>query len=211
MAVDTTFFDLLRLSRSSFYLNEPIETNRLGNGEMFTASLGAALWRGEFTGFPLRHSASAEIEARIAVLQRPGEFFTVYDRRSCGPQLDPSGAMLSGSTPKIQSLNADNKRIKLEGLPSGYEIRSGDYIGWDYGSSPQRKALHRVVAGGVADVNGLSPLLEVTPHIRAGVAIETPVSLIRPKIKARLLSATYGRGAGGITEGARISFTQTLR
>jgi hypothetical protein len=211
MAIDTSFFDLLRLSRGSFFLNEPTEASRLGNGEMITASLGAALWRGEFTAFPQRHSAAAEIEARIAVLQRPGEFFTLYDRRACGPRSDLLGTVLGGSSPTIYTLDADNKRLTVDGLPAGYEIQSGDYIGWEYGSNPERKALHRVVTGAIADGGGRTPLFEVAPHIRTGVTVGTAVSLVRPTIKARLLSVTYGRGSGSITDGAQITFTQTLR
>ncbi|WP_323775954.1 hypothetical protein [Leisingera sp.] len=211
MSIDTTFFGLLRKHQIRFRLSEPVETNRLASGEVLTASLGAALWVGEITCFQAHYSVAQEIEARIDKLQRPGEFFEAYDPRFNGPKSDPDGVLLGASTPVIASLGGDNRSLTLSGLPSGYELSAGDYIGWQYGTNPVRFAVHRLATGATADGAGLTPIFEVSPHVRTGVTVGTAVNLVRPRIKARLMSPDYGNARPMFTEGARFSFTQTLR
>ncbi len=211
MSIDTTFFDLLRKHRIKFRLNEPTETNRLANGEVITASLGAALWVGEVTCFQSHYSDAQEIEARLDKLQRPGEFFEAYDPRFTGPKSDPDGSLLGAASPVISGLGGDNKTLTISGLPAGYDLTAGDYLGWQYGTDPVRYALHRIEVGATASAGGITPAITVSPHIRPGVSPGAAVSLIRPRIKARLVSAEYGNARPMFTEGARFSFTQSLR
>lgn len=211
MGTDTTFFGLLPIETSRFSLSEPVESNRLASGEVLTASLGAALWQGEVTLSRRRSDAVQEIEARIDRLLRPGEYFEAYDVRRNGPKSDEGGVILGASTPTIDTLGGDNKSLSLTGLPAGYVLSAGDYIGWNYGSSPVRTALHRLVTGATADGLGVTPSFEVAPYIRSGVSAGAGVTLVRPVIKAKLTSADYGGGAKVFTAGARFSFIQTLR
>ena len=208
---DTTFFAGLRVASVRWTLSEPMEVNRLGDGSVIKSSLGAALWQGEATMAPGYHANLAEVEARLAKLHRPGEFFLAYDPRHNGPRMDPGGTILGAATPTIHTLDADNKRLRVQGLPAGYDLSAGDWIGWTYGSSPTRYALHRLVTGATASGAGLTPLFEVAPHIRPGVSTGAAVVLIRPPVKAVLLDATYGAGRPLITEGGSFSLIQTLR
>jgi hypothetical protein len=208
--IDTTIADLMRVSASGLRLSDPVAVNRLAGGQVITASAGAALWTGSLELVPGYHAAQAEIEARIARLQRAGVRFLIHDTRRNGPRTDPGGIMLGSSTPTIHTLDADNVRLRITGLPSGYTLSPGDWIGWSYGSSPTRRALHRVVTGAVADASGLTPLFEVVPHIRPGVVTGAAVQLVRPQMFAQLIGADYGNGVPLITAGARIDFIQTL-
>ena len=49
---------------------------------------------------------------------------------------------------------SDNKSLKLGGLPAGYSLRRGDMLHFDYGSSPTRRALHRIVEDATANGPG---------------------------------------------------------
>ena len=208
---DTTFFPSLLIASNRLTLNEPLETARFADGSVVSASLGAALWQGETTVILERHTNVSAYEARLAKLQRAGETFFAYDPRFNGPQADPGGVVLGASTPTIHTLDADNKRLRVTGLPAGYVLSAGDYIGWEYGSNPTRYALHRLVANSLASGTGLTPLFEVAPFIRPGVTTGTAVTLIRPVFKARLLEVEYGVAVPVNTGGASIKYTQVLR
>jgi len=211
VTTDTTFFDCLPYASTSFSLSEPVQTARLGDGSIIKGSLGAALWRGEMRLHAAKHPNLAETEARLAKLMRPGQFFLAYDSRFNGPAADVGGVILGSSTPVIHTVAANNREMRVSGLPSGYVLTAGDYIGWQYGS-PARYGLHRLVTGATASGAGLTPLFEVAPFIRPGVVVgSTAVVLVRPPIKAVLESSDYGSGAPRITQGASLRFIQTLR
>lgn len=208
---DSTFFGGLKVASVTFAPSIPTEQTRLADGSVVKASLGATLWQGTAQLAPSTHADAAEVEAKLAKLMRPGETFFAYDPRYNGPRSDPGGVILGAATPTIHTLDADNRRLRVTGLHAGYVLSVGDYIGWQYGSSPTRYALHRVETAATADGAGLTPLFAVEPHIRPGVAVSAAVALVRPRIKAQLLSVAYGQGVPVVTSGVSLSFTQTLR
>jgi hypothetical protein len=104
------------------------------------------------------------------------------------------------------------RELRVTGLPSGYVLSAGDMLSFQYGASPVRYALHRIVVGGTASSGGLTPMLEVVPNLRAGAVAGLTISLIRPACKARLLpDPTYGAGRQALSRGASFDFIQTLR
>lgn len=216
--VDTTFFGGLKIASVQWSLNRAQSTNQLRGGDVIKNQVGAPLWQGMATLAPAYHADLAETEAMLAKLTAPSEFFLAYDPRYNGPKADPAGAILgvgsgpsSTTAPTIHTLNADNKRLRVTGLPAGYVLSAGDYIGWTYLSNPTRYALHRLVTGATASAAGLTPLFEVVPHIRPGVTVGADVELIRPAAKCIIASADYGAGVPLITNGAQIQIMQTLR
>ncbi len=208
---DTTFFGGLKVTNVMIMLSDPQEISRLGDGSILKASLGAALWAGEASLPSGPHCLQSEAEVRLARLMRAGETLLVYDPRSNGPASDPGGAILGASTPTIHTLDADNRRIRIQGCPPGYQLSVGDWIGWIYGSSPVRYAAHRIETAVVADGSGLTPLFAVEPFIRTGVTLGTGVNLIRPPFKAVLTATDYGAGRARVSQGPSFSFIQTLR
>lgn len=208
---DTVFFGGIKKASAKMWLSDPQEINRLGDGSIIKASLGAALWRGELTLPPAYHADQGTVEVKLAKLMRAGQTFLAYDTRLNGPRADPYGIILGASAPTIHTLDGDNRRMRITGLPAGYYLQAGDWIGWTYGSSPVRYAAHRIETDIEADSAGLTPLFAVEPFIRPGVTVGTVVNLIRPPIKAIMTQADYGAGRPLITEGPSFSFIQTLR
>jgi len=207
---DTTFFGGLKPATTRFWLDEPLEMSRLANGTTLKSSLGEALWQGEAQLVPSRHHDAAATEARLAKLQRPGQFFLAYDTRFNDPMADPGGVILGAATPVLHTVATNNREVRVSGLPGGYVISAGDYLGWLYGS-PSRYAVHRAVTGATASGGGLTPLFEMEPFVRPGfVTGTTGVVLIRPPIRAMLLDPQYGSGVLKITQGASFRFIQTL-
>lgn len=203
------FMDLLRVQSARFWLPESLSIEGTEGGEIFTADRGPRLWQAEFTLAQGHHADVDAREARLALLAQAGRSFFAYDPRRTGPAADPDGAGLSGYSPVIGAATTA-RDLQITGLPNGYQISRGDYIGWSYGSSPTRYALHRAVTAPV--VSGGSATVEVVPNIRPGWAAGAAVSLVRPACKMVVLPG-YGPGAGQgvISSGATFRAQQTLR
>ena len=206
------FLGALRVEEVTFRLSHPQEHTRLGDGTVISASLGAALWTGTIRLAQANHPRHAQMEALVALMDQPGATFLCHDPRYVGPASDPTGAILGSRTVTIHSVASNMRELRLIGLPSGDVLSAGDMLGFQYGINPVRHALHRMVVGGTASSGGLTPMLEVVPNLRPGVAAGLTVSLVRPACKARLLpDPTYGAGRQALSRGASFDFIQTLR
>jgi hypothetical protein len=205
------FMNLLRISSARFWL--PDATVQEGNegGEVFMASRGPRLWQAEFTLTRGHHADRDREEARLAALSAPGASFFAFDPRRVGPRFDHDGALLIGAAPVLSAFTA--REISISGLPAGYQIQRGDMIGFSYGASPTRYALHRAVEDVIANTGGVAESIEVVPPPRPGASASTPVQLIRPVCKMVIVpnSTVWGVGSGVITDGASFRATQTLR
>jgi len=206
------FLGLLRVEEVTFRLSHPQEHTRLGDGTVISASLGAALWTGSIRLAQANHPRHAQMEALIGLVDQPGATFLCHDPRQIGPASDPTGSILGSRTVTIHSVASNMRELRLTGLSSGYVLSPGDMLGFQYGSTPVRHALHRIVVGGAASSSGLTPMLELVPNLRPGAVAGLTVSLIRPACKARLLPApAYGAGRQANSRGASFDFIQTLR
>ena len=208
----TQFLGALRVEEVTFRLSHPQEHTRLGDGTVISASLGASLWTGTIRLAQANHPRHAQMEALLALMDQPGATFLCHDPRYVGPASDPTGSVLGSRTVTIHTVASNMRELRITGLPSGYLLSPGDMLGFQYGSSPVRYALHRIVVGGTASSGGLTPLIEVIPNLRAGAVAGLTLSLIRPACKARLLpDPSYGSGRQALSRGASVEFIQTLR
>ena len=202
------------VSSVRFSLSDPRQFNQTGGGEILDASLGSRLWTGEYSMVPKGHQELLQIEGRIELLLEPGASFLVYDTRKKYPAGDITGAILGASTPTLSAVNANNVDVTLTGLPPGYAFTRGDMFSFTYGSAPLRYALHRVTfAASAADGSG-NITVQVVPPIRSGYTLGTAVSLVQPKMKAKIIPASYQPSMGSpgkLSDGLSFQFTQTLR
>ncbi|WP_439523169.1 hypothetical protein [Marivita sp.] len=205
------FFDLLPIRRFAMKPGDNRAFTELGGGELIAAGRGQRLWQGEVTLDIDVHDTIAGLDATLSLLEEVGASFLLYDPRKPFPAADPGGLLIAGSSPQIATLNANNRELTLSGLPAGYVLTPGDLIGWTYGASPTRYAVHRIVTGGSANGSGVSPSLEVTPFIRQGVSAGASAALVRPPMKAKFPEASYGAGRAVVSEAGSFSFIQVLR
>ena len=208
--INETFFGGRKIASVQWSLALAMAETTTRGGAVIRTGIGAALWTGRASLAPAYHRDAAAVEALLAELTQPGQSVLAYDPRYNGPRMDPAGVILGAATPTIHTLNPDNRRMRVAGLPAGYVLSAGDYIGWQYGANPVRYALHRVTGAATASGAGLTPLFSVTPHIRTGASVGAAVALVRPVCKC-LVSAEYGSGAPLVTQGTQISLIQTLR
>lgn len=208
--INTTFFSTLKVASVQWSLPPAMAETTTRGGEVIRTGIGAPLWRGSVALWQQYHRDVAEVEALLAELTQPGQSILAYDPRYTGPRMDPGGAILGAASPTIHTLNPDNRRLRVAGLPGGYVLSVGDYIGWQYGANPVRYALHRITSAATASGAGLTPLFSVTPHIRPGAAVGAAVALVRPVCKC-LVNVDYGVGSRIFTRDTQISLIQTLR
>jgi len=205
------FMQMLRIQSARLWVPDAVVSEATEGGEIFTASRGPRLWQAEFTLAPGAHADIDFDEARLSLLTMPGASFFAYDPRRTGPRDDPDGTILGANAPTISSVAY--RDIGISGLPAGYVLRRGDYIGWSYGTSPIRYALHRAVSTATASGAGVISAIEVVPPVRPGLTVGTAVSLRRPvcKMVVQPGSVSVGVGSGMISAGATFRATQTLR
>lgn len=207
----SSFIQSVKIASSMMRLQIPKQFSRLANGQIIPSALGEPYWMGSGAMITEEHADAAEYELALMNLDRPGQSFLVYDNRFNGPRLDPEGTLLEGFTPEIHSLGGNNRSLRVNGLPENYALSRGDYIGWQYGSSPTRYALHRVASAAIATGGGLTPMFDVEPHIRPGAEPGLLVELVRPCCKAIMTASDYGRGSLVFTDPASFSWQETLR
>jgi hypothetical protein len=207
------FFDGLKIQSAVLDLGEALQTEETGGGEIITADIGNRLWRMEIELPPLPYDQAEEMIARIETLRLAGRSLLVYPIPRRAPQSDPNGIILGGSTVQINSLNGNNRELTLKGLPNAYALKAGDMIGWQYGSSPTRYALHKLMSSGTANGSGVTGSIEIAPHIKAGAAVNTVVTLIKPLMKAVYVPGSFkpGRVQGMRRSGIGFTVIQTYR
>ena len=207
------FFQGLKIETYGWDLIESMRQSQTAGGETLTSDTAVRLWECEVSVTADTHKAMRR-EPLARALRQGGRSFMLYDPKSAFPAEDPDGSTLGGASVTIDSIDADNKRLTLDGLPFGYTLTRGDMLSFAYGS-PARYALHEVVTDSVTVLAnpGPSPLFEVQPFIQPGAAVGAAVTLIRPACKAVLVPGSFRRGSRGpvLREGFSFVARQTLR
>lgn len=206
------FFAGLRPLDWTLYLPDNRVSEETQGGEVVDADLGVRLWTGTVSLGALEPRSARAIQAKVSLLQQAGRSFFAYPRDAAFPAYDPKGQILGASLPLIHAL-PNARELRLSGLPSGYQISAGDFLSFDYGTSPVRTALHQVVETVIASGAGVTPAFEVMPPVRPGAALGAQVRLVRPHCKAKIVpgSASVPRFDRNFGEAPSFDFVQTLR
>lgn len=191
------------LASDPFMPNAGQETSGQAGGQVRVRDLRSMLW--DFNArLPSVPQADAnDIKALIGSMGISRVSFLAWPLDRQYPKADPTGSIVGASTVQINSLNADNKRLSLKGLPNGYVLSRGDFIQFIY--STTHYALHQVVASSVtANGSGVTTEFEVFPFIRQGAAVNNAVNLKLPCAEFRILPGSYD--TAGDNDAHSISF-----
>jgi hypothetical protein len=205
LALDV-FIDTLPIESVQHRPGNQQELSGQGSGALLAADVAPALREYDVSTAPMENGAAAQAMALIEALGGSIQPFYLYDPRAMYPQADPDGSLLGSSTVTILALNANNKAMRLTGLPSGYKITAGDMLAWDYGSNPVRRAYHRAVETVTAAGTGATPEFEVRDFIRPGSITGAEVTLIKPAMKCKMVPGTLSDIGISILH-TRISFS----
>ncbi|MEY8143014.1 hypothetical protein [Falsihalocynthiibacter sp. CO-5D18] len=206
-----SFFDGLRVRSRVFSLGEAVEVSETGGGEVLTADYGPRLWGGSIEIVRADASILAQAMAMAEVLREAGGSFYIYDKAQPFPAADLAGEILGATVPTLSAIAANRKQISLAGLPAGYVVSAGDKLSFSYDGG--RRALHKVIVGGMATALGALASIEVRPHVRPDATLAVAVSLAKPACKAVLLPGSYQDGSRDLSLSGTPSFSwvQTLR
>lgn len=209
----TGLVERLRIVSAPFTLEPQQEVRRQGSGAGQARDLGPNLWVARVTSLCRTFRQLAEVQAMIHALNGAIEPFYLYNPFAAFPARDPGGTIIGSSTVSILSINADNKRLALQGLPVGYVLSLGDFLSFSYGSNPANVALHQIVevAGVTANGSGQTTQFEVRPHIRAGAAVSDPVSLKKPAAMMKLVPGTVAVASGVNDKSITFTAEQHIR
>ncbi len=208
----------LGMTQCAFTLDYLQEQDPTGDGDQLVRDVGPTLWNLDCKTQRLQSDKMGEMEAWVDSLENGGQPFWGYDWRRLGPLAYPNGigglSRAGGGTfdgtCTLGTVAGDNKSVPLTGLPVGFVLSPFDNLAFPYASGT-RQALHRIVAGGVADGSG-HVTVEVRPHVRVGWASGATVNLVKPSCIMKLVPGSYSpaqdpRGPGFVSFKAK----QTLK
>lgn len=207
----TTLIDLLAAygASGSFRPDYGQETSGQAGGQIRVRINRAPLWRLSLTCPAIERDDASAIHAVIGSMGQSVGTFYAYDLRRNGPKADPLGTTLGSSTVQIKSVGSNGISLALKGLPVGYVLTRGDYVGFTY--STTKKALHQVVAATVtANGSGETTEFEVHPAIRQGAAANDAVSLLKPVAEFRIVPGTYDPTADGAIDSISLEAMQVV-
>jgi hypothetical protein len=181
-----TIADRLGIEKITSDIGLQQEYSGLGSGTGWGTDLAPPNRNWEVSLYSRDNAEAARTIALLEQLDGLLNSFYMYDPRKIYPRSDPDGSILAGQTITINSLGSDNHSLSLDGLPAGWDINIGDFLHWDFGSSPTRRAFHRCVQRSVADGSGTTSEFDVRGYILGGT-VGTAVTLIKPAMKAQLI------------------------
>ena len=201
----SAFADRLKIAAFRWQLVPFVEVSGTALARSSPIEIAPRRWRAEVALARMPHVEAADIQGLIDAIGPSGSFY-LHNPAQLGPRDDPEGAGLAGHSVTITAMS-DNKSLKLGGLPAGYTLRRGDMLHLDYGSSPIRRALHRIVEDATANGAGTTPFFEVRPFLKTGTAVGAVVTLVRPAAKMMLEPGSFDPGTEGPVHTSGMSFT----
>ena len=138
------FADRLKIAAFRWQLQPFVESSGTALGQVIANEIAPRRWRAEVELARMPHVEAADIQALIDALGPSGTFY-LHNPGQLGPRDDRDGAVIAGHSVGVNAVGADNKSLRLAGLPAGYRLRRGDMLHFDYGSSahPAGAASHR--------------------------------------------------------------------
>lgn len=181
-------FDTLAVVSSTFDLTEAVESSEKGNGALILNDYGPRMWTGTVSLLPMDGVDMDAVDAALTFLRQSGRPFYVARQDRPGPAFDPDGAILGASAPVLAAVWATGDQIRIEGLPAGYKLAAGDYIGWI--DSTGYHHLHKIAFGDTASGSPVRAIVNVVPNVDAAM-VGRSVILMRPKVKAVMVPGSY--------------------
>jgi hypothetical protein len=180
--------------------------------QMRTKQLGPDLWAARYEASQLRLGQARTLKAIISGLMMQRTLFYGWDPGGQWPAKDKKGTKLTApASVTINSVNADNQRLSLKGLPVGYVLTRGDYLAFNYGS-PVARALHQIwsPASITADALGITAEFFVTPRLRPTPGVGQNVILEQPACEMMIVPGSYAATEGPRTASLAFDALQVL-
>lgn len=210
---------------TSFDILPRMEYSRTAARRTIVKELGPGLWRLSAQSRVMRPNELEYWRARLLTLEHGLQTFIGFNKSRCYPIADPGGTKLttglaglslylnfltdesfikSATVPQgIMAVGVDNKTLRIGGFPPGYVLSAGDYISYVVASG--ERFLRQVVAGGTADSVGVTPFIEVRPHLAYGTLAGQAVTVLKPWVPMMLVPGTVST-VSELNGRGRVSF-----
>jgi hypothetical protein len=155
------------------------EQSRTAGGRTYVKDMGWPLWRMTAQSKVLSPNLLDHWRARLNALENGLGTFVGFKLSRTYPMLYPKGTWptdgaFSGTTAALHTIGANNKSVRIKQLPAGFTFSVGDMFQVGDGD------LYEVMEPASADSGGVTPLLEVRPHLWETSAVNDAVSVKRP-------------------------------
>jgi hypothetical protein len=204
------FADVIDMMQIRFRLSDALNISGNGRGQLIVADLAPKYWEADVTVATMENDRAVQVQALVEGLDGGINDFYFYDPRCAYPQYDPDGSSIISKTIRIETLHSNNKQMTLKQLPTGFQVKAGDMLAFDYGPDDNYRALHRVVSGATAAADGTTGSFEVRPFIQPGAALNAIVSLIKPAARMKLVPDSFDPGTSrqNVTRGMTFKCRQ---
>lgn len=212
------FADLLKIESVTWHVRRNDQIDGLESGQILSSEIAPSLRTGTVNIAPLEYDVdtgfdeSSPIDALIEALDGSINAFMVYGPPRLYPQSDPRGLILGANVVTITAINADNKRITLGGLPSGYVLTRGDFIQFPFGPGNTLNAYHRIVQTVAATGGGVSEI-EIRPHVYPGTVIGAVCTLKKPAARVIMIPGSFepGQVRGRFVTGKKFEVIESFK
>lgn len=155
-----------RIERVEFELGRQEVIGGEQGGRVLSVELGPLHWRLKLSTTPPSEAEFDIWRAWLASLKgssklfygrdmRRGRYPRAYVKTGFADLTRAGGGAFDGTASAIDL--TDRQAPELSGLPAGFQVAAGDYVGFTYGADHGR-TLHRFVESGTADVSGVLAL-----------------------------------------------------
>lgn len=205
------FADLLPLADGFVWREQRNdELEGLGSAETLAIELASPLWAADIVLDWDEWPQARQLAARIRSLRGPTGTFLLTNPIAEYPAFDPDGAILGESEVTLLAIDEDNRRVKFDGLPEGYQLGWGDMGEITFGADPERRYLFEVHGAAEADAEGETELVAIHPAVWPGISTGATVNFKRPAAKVFIMPGTLreGRIRSAIVDGMSFSVLQ---
>lgn len=205
------FWDLLPVAPGTVWSQKRNdELAGTGGADSIPIEQASPLWSGQVMLDWSRWPDARRLAARIRALEGSLYNFLMPNPIAQYPATDPAGLTLGASVVTILAVGGDNKSMRFEGLPPGYQLGWGDMAEVVFSANPVRRYVFELHGDAVAAGDGKTALAPVHPHLWPGVNVGATVNFLRPAAKMFIVAGTLKEGAirSGIVDGMSFSVLQ---
>ena len=204
-------YDRLPIATCTFSIERRDETDELGGGDFWQASLAAPRWTAQLTLGAGRHQELKSAAAALRKLDGARQAFMMCDPISRYPYADPRGLIFGNSLVTIREIGADRVTARMKGFKPGYILTAGDKLQITYDEG-KRFAFVEVSETTAATASGNLDA-PIFPRLSTLIVAGAAVPVIRPACPVFVSPTSHNPGTARrtITDGASVTLIQKVR
>ncbi|RMD93361.1 MAG: hypothetical protein D6811_05145, partial [Alphaproteobacteria bacterium] len=206
------WFDQLRVTRVTWSLPASGDVVEVQGGTVQIVTRTTRQWEAELQFSVAAVEDARATEALLDIVGAPDTAVEVKPAPWSAPAYDPTGSLITGYSPTVSAIGTDGQSITLSGMPAGYVLAPGDFIGVSDAdvTGDRMNRLYRCRSTATADGTGTIGPITVSPLIDTMVEVGQPVTIKNPVMIGMALPSSLQRGSArkSSVEGATLVIRQ---